>query len=138
MGCGWLRRIGLHKGSFFNWITSYRRVHTRMPTFFPIDLLAAGPPSATYGTAAPATENVERPPCRTTTRKMPFERHRCRSSTDTDVLRANLLAVFDTGGVPWRRDKKRKGGGRGSFFRGTYWNEIIVYQTTRLHFQFLI
>ena len=104
VGCGWLRRIGLHKGSFFNWITSYRRVHTRMPTFFPIDLLA-GPPSATYGTAAekrPTSSSLS-----TTTRKMPLE---CLLLL---LHRAKLLAVaFDTEGVPWRRDKKKKGGRR--------------------------
>lgn len=143
VGCGWLRRIGLHKGSFFNWITSYRRVHTRMPTFFPIDLLA-GPPSATLGRPCPPqrTSNVLPVDDDDEENAVGMPASRC-SSTDTDVLRAKLLAAFDTGGVLWRRDKKKEGGregggGRGSFFRGTYWNEITAYQTTRLYFQFLI
>lgn len=134
--CGWLRRIGLHKGSFFNWITSYRRVHTRMPTFFPIDLLA-GPPSATYGTAAekrPTSSSLS-----TTTRKMPLEclllfLHQYRRVTREIVgLSFSTLKVFHGEEI-----KKRREGGKGCFFRGTYWNEITAYQTTRLYFQFLI
>lgn len=84
-----------------------------MPTFFPIDLLA-GPPSATLGRPCPPQRmsNVLPVDDDDEENAVGMPASRC-SSTDTDVLRAKLLAAFDTGGVSWRRDKKkRREGGR--------------------------
>lgn len=117
VGCGWLRRIGLHKGSFFNWITSYRRVHTRMPTFFPsICLLVRHRPL--WDGRARRRERRTSSLSTTTTRKMPLE---CPLPVVPPPIQTcyvrncwplSTLEVFRGGEIKKRREGRRERGWR--------------------------